>query len=91
MQGGVLYCVIVGGVFLLAAVFSVGMIFWMYVTDRWKKKDDPSAPGFLELDKRGRGDDGKRRDAEKAEVAQRVSTKTPQVAQRRKLFLYRQI
>jgi hypothetical protein len=72
MQGGVLYCVIVGGVFLLAAVFSVGMIFWMYVTDRWNKKNDPGAPGFLELDRRGRTttDDGNRREAETAENAE---------------------
>jgi hypothetical protein len=53
MQGGVLYCVIIGGVFLAAGVFAAGMVFWMYVADRWKKKDDPGAPGFLELDKRG--------------------------------------
>jgi hypothetical protein len=64
MQGGSLYCVIVGGVFLLAAVFSVGMIVWMYVADRWSKKNDPGAPGFLELDRRGRGDDVNRRDTE---------------------------
>lgn len=74
MQGGVLYCVIVGGAFLAAGLFAVGTIFILYVMDKWKKKDDPGAPGFLEMTRRddvGQKDDVHHRGTENTEDAQR--------------------
>jgi hypothetical protein len=72
MQGGALYCVIVGGVALLAVLITLGTIATLYIMDKWSKRHDPGAPGFLELDQRGRpktGDDRmeKRQDPQRPE------------------------
>ena len=53
MLGGSLYCVIVGGAFLGAGLFAVGTIVVLYAMDKWSKRKDPGAPGFLEMDRRG--------------------------------------
>lgn len=48
MAGGVLYCVIIGGLCVGATLFALGTIVLLYVLDKWKKRHDPGAPGFLE-------------------------------------------
>ena len=76
MQGGALYCVIVGGVALAAVLFALGTIALLYTVDKWSKRNDPGAPGFLELDPRGRGKkDGSHRVTENSEDAQRPEEK----------------
>jgi hypothetical protein len=58
MQGGALYCVIIGGVAVFAVLFTLGTIATLYMMDKWSKRHDPGAPGFLELDQRGRKQGG---------------------------------
>lgn len=58
MFGGSLYCVIIGGVFLAAALFAVGTIAVLYTMDKWSKRHSPGAPGFLEMPQQKNEKDG---------------------------------